>query len=87
MLYNFYYASDHELSVIMQANRQITTSGLGMGITMNAWVPVMRAVMTAVAIGLIPFLVLFLPTPLAGKTLSAMAGFFVFIATWGVTDA
>ena len=87
MLYNFYYASDHELSVIMQANRQITTSGIGMGITMNAWVPVMRAVMTAVAIGLIPFLVLFLPTPLAGKTLSAMAGFFVFIATWGVTDA
>ena len=43
--------------------------------------------MTAIAIGVIPFLVLFLPTPIVGKAASVMLGFFVFLSTWGVTDA
>jgi len=43
--------------------------------------------MTAIAIGVIPFLVLFLPTPVVGKAASVMFGFFVFLTTWGITDA
>jgi conjugal transfer mating pair stabilization protein TraG len=54
---------------------------------MNEWIPIIRAIMTAIAIGVIPFLVLFLPTPIVGKAASVMLGFFVFLSTWGVTDA
>lgn len=87
MLYHFYYTADHELAMQVQANRQIATSGAGMGVTMNSWMPIMRAVMTAVAIGMIPFLALFLPSPLYGKAISVMAGFFIFLTTWGIADA
>ncbi|NTW88176.1 MAG: conjugal transfer protein TraG, partial [Desulfobulbaceae bacterium] len=34
-----------------------------------------------------PFLALFLPTPVVGKALSAMFGFFCFLTIWGITDA
>lgn len=79
--------ADPQTAMILQTNRQVVSSGLGMAAAMNEWLPVMRAIMTAVAIGLIPFLALFLPTPLLGKALSVMTGFFVFLATWGISDA
>lgn len=79
--------ADPQTAMLLQTNRQVVSSGLGMAAAMNEWLPVMRAIMTAVAIGLIPFLSLFLPTPLLGKALSVMAGFFVFLATWGISDA
>ncbi|MBU1057607.1 MAG: conjugal transfer protein TraG N-terminal domain-containing protein [Proteobacteria bacterium] len=87
ILYNFYYQDDYETSVLMESNRKITSTGLGIGITMNEWIPIIRAIMTAIAIGVIPFLVLFLPTPIVGKAVSVMFGFFVFLTTWGITDA
>ena len=62
------------------------TGGLGMGIVANEWLPVARAVITAVAIGLIPILVIFIPTPLAGKALGLVAGMFIWLTAWGVTD-
>lgn len=74
-------------AMLMQADRQVVSSGLGMAAAINEWLPVMRAIMTAVAIGLIPFLALFLPTPLMSKAVSVMAGFFVFLTTWGISDA
>lgn len=87
ILYNFYYQDDYETSIRMESDRKITSSGLGLGVTMNEWIPIIRAIMTAVAIGIIPFLALFLPTPILGKAVSLLVGFFVFLATWGVTDA
>jgi len=87
ILYNFYFQDDVETSMLMESDRKITTSGLGIGLTMNEWIPIIRAVMTAIALGVIPFLVLFLPTPIVGKAASVMLGFFVFLSTWGVTDA
>jgi len=87
ILYNFYFQDDAETSVLMESDRNIASSGLGIGLTMNEWIPIIRAVMTAIAIGVIPFLVLFLPTPIVGKAASVMLGFFVFLSTWGVTDA
>ena len=87
ILYTFYFQEDAETAALMESNRRITASGLGVGLTMNEWIPIIRAIMTAIAIGVIPFLVLFLPTPIVGKALSVMFGFFVFLTTWGITDA
>jgi len=87
ILYTFYYQDDVETAMLMEAARKITSAGLGVGITMNEWIPVIKAIMTAIAIGMIPFLALFLPTPVVGKALSAMFGFFCFLTIWGITDA
>ena len=87
ILYNFYYQDDYETSVLMEADRKIVSTGMGIGITMNEWIPIIRAIMTAVAIGTLPFLVLFIPTPVIGRAISVMFGFFVFLTTWGITDA
>lgn len=87
ILYNFYFQDDYETSVLMESGRKITSTGLGIGLTMNEWIPIIRAIMTAIAIGIIPFLALFLPTPIFGKAASVMFGFFVFLTTWGITDA
>ena len=76
-----------DLAVKGLASRSIMTGGLGMGIVANEWLPVARAVITAVAIGLIPILVIFIPTPLAGKALGLVAGMFIWLTAWGVTDA
>lgn len=53
----------------------------------NEWLPIMKGVLTAVALGLVPFLALFIPTPLLGKAISVMLGFFIWLTAWGVTDA
>jgi len=79
--------ADPQTAMLVQTNRQVVSAGLGMAAAMNEWLPVMRAIMTAVAVGLIPFLALFLPTPLLGKALAVMTGFFVFLTTWGISDA
>jgi conjugal transfer mating pair stabilization protein TraG len=42
--------------------------------------------MTALAIGVIPFQMHFLSTPVVGKAASVMFGFFVFLTTWGITN-
>ena len=53
----------------------------------NEWVPIMKAALTATAIGLVPFMALFIPTPLFGRGIGIVAGLFVWLASWGVTDA
>ncbi len=87
ILYFFYFQDDYETSMVMEADRKITSTGFGIGLTMNEWIPIIRAILTAVAIGTLPFLALFLPTPVLGRAASVMFGFFVFLTTWGVTDA
>ena len=87
ILYNFYFKDDYETSALMEANRKVTATGLGIGLTMNEWIPIIKAIMTAVAISMVPFLVIFLPTPIFTKAVSVMFGFFVFLSTWGVADA
>ncbi|OGR07558.1 MAG: hypothetical protein A2511_09975 [Deltaproteobacteria bacterium RIFOXYD12_FULL_50_9] len=87
IIYEVISKADPNVTMALQGNRQIVSSGMGMASSLNEWLPIMRAIMTAIAIGLIPFLVLFIPTPLCGKGLGAMAGFFVFLTTWGIADA
>ena len=75
------------LAMTVLASRNTGSSLLGAGMAANEWLPVFKAVMTAVAITLIPFLVIFLPTPLAKKALYLICGLFVYITAWGVIDA
>jgi hypothetical protein len=75
------------LAMTVLASRNTGSSLTGAGMAANEWLPVFKAVMTAVAITLIPFLVIFLPTPLAKKALYLICGLFVYITAWGVIDA
>ncbi|MEW6418633.1 MAG: conjugal transfer protein TraG N-terminal domain-containing protein [Nitrospirota bacterium] len=68
-------------------NFYIGVSSKGIGLMANEWLPIMRAVVTAIAIGMIPFLVIFIPTPLVGKAIAIISGFFIWLTAWGVTDA
>lgn len=68
-------------------NFYIGVSSKGIGLMANEWLPIMRAVVTAIAIGMIPFLVIFIPTPLVGKAIGIISGFFIWLTAWGVTDA
>ena len=74
-------------SAALQSDRTITSSGFGTGIAMNQWIPIIKSIMTAIAIGLVPFLALLLPTPLVGKAISVLLGFFVYLTVWGIVDA
>jgi hypothetical protein len=68
-------------------NYQFLLNASGSMKAANEWLPVLRAVLTAVAVGLIPFLALFIPTPIIGKAVGAIFGFFVWLTAWGVVDA
>jgi len=86
MLYHT-FTGDAQQSAALQANRKVTSGGFGTGIAMNEWVPIIKSILNALAICLVPFLALLLPTPIVGKVLSAMVGFFVFLTVWGACDA
>ncbi|SNB45439.1 conjugal transfer protein TraG N-terminal domain-containing protein [Geobacter sp. DSM 9736] len=68
-------------------NYQFLLNASGSMKAANEWLPVLRAILTAIAVGLVPFLALFIPTPIIGKAVGAIFGFFVWLAAWGVTDA
>ena len=69
------------------ASKQTGTAWQSMGVTGDTWIPVIMAVMTAVSIGMLPFLLLFLPTPLFSKVISLIAGMFIWLTTWRIIDA
>lgn len=68
-------------------NYQFMLNASGSMKAANDWLPILRAVLTAIAVALIPFLCIFLPTPICGRVLGMMFGLFVWLTTWGVTDA
>ena len=69
------------------ANYKFLVNASGAMKAANEWLPIMKGVLTAVALGLVPFLALFIPTPLLSKAISVMLGFFIWLTAWGVTDA
>ena len=69
------------------ANNEIITRGYSLGITMNSWIPTIRGVLIAFGLSLLPFLVLFLPTPFFKKILGAVFGVFLFMLSWLIADA
>jgi len=76
---------DGDLTAVM--NYKFLSNASGTMTAANEWLPIMKGVLTAMALGLVPFLALFIPTPLLGKALSVMVGFFIWLTAWGVTDA
>lgn len=69
------------------SNYKFLTQTSGAMKSFNEFYPMLRGVLTAVAIALIPILVIFLPTPMAGKIGTIIFGFFVWLTSWGVVDA
>lgn len=86
-LFEFVKDGAPSVAVSIQANKNLGTSLFGVGVVANEWIPVVRAVMTSVVVGMLPFLALFLPSPFFKRVLSLFLGLFVFLAAWGVTDA
>ena len=76
-----------DVAMAVLASRNTGSALVGTGVTANQWIPAVRAVITAITIGLIPFLVIFIPTPLMSKAVLTMCGFFIWLTAWGVTDA
>jgi len=79
--------ADPDTAAKVLANKQQVSTGIGLGLMASEWLPVARAVVTAIAVGLLPFVVLLIPTPLSGRALQLMLGFFVWLMAWGITDA
>ncbi|AYQ57052.1 hypothetical protein MS2017_1364 [Bathymodiolus thermophilus thioautotrophic gill symbiont] len=67
--------------------RQLSLQGLGALNTSEDTMPNIKAVMTSIVLGIIPFLMLFLLTPLWSKALKFMAGSLLWITTWGIMMA
>jgi len=68
------------------AERDLTTKGFGNLIIANELLPVFKAVMFSIALGIIPLVSVFIASNLAGRALSFIAGIFIFLAAWSVAD-
>lgn len=73
--------------IISHANYKIMTAATGEAASASNWVPVIKGVVFAVYIGLIPFLLLLLPTMLCLRVLQFLLGIFVFMICWSVCDS
>jgi len=68
-------------------NYKLITNAGGTLVATNEWLPILKGVLTAIALGLTPFIALFLPTPLLGRALSLFLGMMIWLVSWGVIDA
>lgn len=69
------------------ATVRTTGSFIGLGIHANSWIPEMKEALTSIIISLSPLILLFVITPLAGRAISVLAGFFIWLTVWGIVDA
>lgn len=75
-----------ELTQGLLANKQASIGGEGATIVASQYIPIAKAIFKAIIVGMIPFLILFLPTTLSVRTLGIVAGFFIFVTCWGICD-
>ncbi|WP_429885551.1 conjugal transfer protein TraG N-terminal domain-containing protein [Geoalkalibacter halelectricus] len=87
VLFQVIQEGDPAVAMSIESSRKLSTSGMGAFISAQEWIPVLKSVITAVAITLISFLALFIPTPLVGRALSIIFGLFAFLMAWAITDA
>lgn len=69
------------------ANKDIMTNMQGASLMANSYVPILRATILTIILGVMPFVCFLIPTPLIGRALSFIFGSFFFICCWGVCDA
>ena len=67
-------------------NRSMVNNGLGIAVSANEWMPKIRASVTAIVLGLIPILALFIVTPLFPMALKLIVALLGWIMLWGVMD-
>lgn len=69
------------------ATAKTTGSFIGLGVHANAWIPELKEALQALVVAISPFVLLFVVTPFAGRVLSLVVGFFLWLLVWGVIDA
>lgn len=70
----------------LASQRYQTGGAFLLGSSANRWFTSLRAVCWAIALGVTPFVALMIPTGLVGSAISLLAGFFVWLTAWGITD-
>lgn len=87
MLQKVMAAGNQDLALKMIANQQILSQAIGQSQTAGDWMNQMRGLVTALSLGAVPFLLLFIATPIGKKALLVVFGLLFFVTTWGVMDA
>lgn len=77
---------DFNVGINTLVNRQMMSEAFGASASMNEWVPRLRGIMIAVAVGVTPICLLFIATPLVLRALAVVAGLFIWLALWGICD-
>ena len=75
-----------DVATRIMTNRDMMTDGIGAAINSQEWVMTFRSIMLTIVLGLIPFLAVFMVTPLAFKSLFLISGLFAWAAIWGIVD-
>lgn len=84
---NVVLSTSPDTAIKILGSRNTGTAMLSSGVMANEWIPIIRAVTTSLAIGIIPIIFIFIPTPLFLRALGLLLAFFIWLTSWGVTDA
>src|SRR3989339_648682 len=84
---NGYLMQGGDAAAMAMANRNLMTSGLSTMLVANEYMPIIRGVITAMSIAMIPMVFLLFPTSVVGKAVQLLLGFFVFLMFWSILDA
>lgn len=83
-LYKAATEMDPDSSILTTGNHSKGTSLISGGILSSEWMPYLKSMMYAAFIGMLPFLGIFLSTPIYKKVITFAIGMFVFFITWSV---
>ncbi|MEE9492198.1 MAG: conjugal transfer protein TraG N-terminal domain-containing protein [Gammaproteobacteria bacterium] len=73
-------------TMVELSNMSFMRESLGIGASSNEWLPVVRGVLYGSMLGIMPFALLFLATPIAGRALMYLSMTFLWFLAWTVTD-
>lgn len=81
----FNYIKDYKIQDL--SNFKINTALRGEGATATTWLPVVKGSIFAIYLGLVPWLLILLPTTLFPKVMQFIVGIFVFMTSWEIADS
>ncbi|MEM0010973.1 MAG: conjugal transfer protein TraG N-terminal domain-containing protein, partial [Candidatus Bathyarchaeia archaeon] len=76
-----------EKAFIIAASSKTMSNFWAMSIHAGEWILAMKEALCAFCIAVSPLVLLLATTPLVGRALSLLAGFFIWLLCWGVIDA
>ncbi len=62
-------------------------ANMSSGIVAVQWIPIIRTVLFLIVFAILPYLILFMPTPIGGKILTAIIGMIFILSMWTIIDA